>query len=325
MKRLSIIFVLVFIYFSVFAQINKTIIVTTSPKTVPKNKKWIIEAGKSTRVQVRKGTLNSGTLCNALFLSHPRMVSNINQGNYSSAESYMLIFKELEKVPYTNDYTYDLVPISIVDKDFSFDDFKNYKLDDIGEKRIEFKAGENVFVGNCLLSIEMTEIDISQAELAELKKKEKEILDEKERKLSNFYIPINPEKYVDPDVKPKIYDNKLKNIVFTSSSVMYKSPGKGYSFDNSSNWTLNLNINELSIQNSNGINKIYTVISIEYDKQMKCQKFNLGSSNNTITHKLLISWSNNSKQYNLILSSLDNSEEFQFQEVKSINKQYQNL
>ena len=54
------------------------------------------------------------------------------------------------------------------------------------------------------------------------------------------------------------------------------------------------------------------------------QKFVLGNSDNEVTHNLLISWSNSSNQYSLLLSSTDNTEEYQFQEVQSSDKQFQN-
>lgn len=312
-----------FICFSTTGQTSKNIIITKTPKTVPAGKKWILEAGKTTRVQISYGVLNSGSLCNALFLSNPRMVSNVNRGNIFNAESYMLIFKDPEKVPYTNDYTYDLTVISIVDKDFSVYALQEKSPEEVGVKKIEFKAGESVFVGNCLESIELKEINMTQSELLEIKKKEDEINKVNQQKFSNFQIPVNPEKYIESGTKPEIHDSKLKSIVFTSSAVLHKRPGKGYALDNVSTWTLSLTADEFNINSSNGIDKTYTVIKIEYDEQMRMQKFVLGNSDKEITHNLLISWSNNSNQYSLLLSSTDNTEEYQFQEVQSNDKQYQ--
>lgn len=323
MKKITIFFLAIFVCFSVIGQTSKNVIVTKSPKTVPTSKKWILEAEQTTRVQVSYGVLNSGSLCNALFLSSPRMVSNINSGSIFDAESYMLIFKDPEKVPYTNDYTYDLTIISIADKDFSVYDLQDKKPKNVGMKRIEFKAGESVFVGNCLESIELKEINMTQAELLEVKKKEDEINKADQLKLSNFNIPINPEKYVEPSTKPEMHDSKLKSIVFSSSGVLHKQPGKGYALDDVSKWTMSLTASKFSLQSSNGIDKSYNLIKIEYDEQMRMQKFILGNSDNKITHNLLISWSTSSNQYSLLLSSSDNTEEYQFQEVESTDKQYQ--
>ena len=323
MKKITILFLAIFVCFSAIGQTNKNVIVTKTPKTVPTGKKWILEAGQTTRVQVSYGVLNSGSLCNALFLSSPRMVSNVNSGSIFEAESFMLIFKDPEKVPYTNDYTYELTIISIADKDFSVSDLQNNKPEDVGMKKIEFKAGESVFVGNCLESIELKEINMTQAELLEVKKKEDEINKANQEKLTNFQIPVNPEKYVEPGTKPEIQDSKLKRIVFSSSAVLHKQPGKGYALDDVSTWTLSLTADEFKLNSSNGIDKTYTVVKIEYDEQMRMQKFVLGNSDNEVTHNLLISWRNSSNQYSLLLSSTDNTEEYQFQEVQSSDKQFQ--
>jgi len=164
---------------------------------------------------------------------------------------------------------------------------------------------------------------MTQAELLEVKKKEDEINKANQQKLTNFQIPVNPEKYVEPGTKPEIHDSKLKSIVFSSSAVLHKRPGKGYALDDVSTWTLSLTVDEFNLSSSNGIEKTYTVIKIEYDEQMRMQKFVLGNSDKEITHNLLISWSNNSNQYSLLLSSTDNTEEYQFQEVQSSDKQFQ--
>lgn len=323
MKTLSIFFLVIFVCFTAIGQSNKAVIITKSSKTVPSGKKWVLEAGQTIRVQVSTNVLNSGSLCNALFLSNPRIVSNVNSGNFLNAESYFLIFKEPEIVPYTNNYTYDLTLMSIADKDFSFNDFQDQKPDELGLKRIEFKAGENVFVGNCLESIELKEIDMTQAELLDLKNMEDEVTEANQQKLSNFQIPVNPEKYVEPGTKPEIHDSNLKSIEFSSSTVLYKQSGKSYTLDNVSLWTLSLTTHDFNLSNSNGIEKVYTVVEIEYDIKMRMQKFSLGNTYGDITHILLISWSNRNNQYSLILNSTDNTEIYQFQEVQSSNKQFQ--
>jgi len=323
MKKITIFFLAIFVCFSAIGQTSKNVIIIKSPKTVPTGKKWILEAGQTTRVQVSYGVLNSGSLCNALFLSSPRMVSNVNRGNISNTESYMLIFNNLEKVQYTNEYTYDLTIISIADKDFSVYDLQDNKPEDIGMKRIEFKAGERVFVGNCLESIELKEINMTQAELLEIKKKEDAVNKVNQQKLANFQIPINPEKYVEPGTKLEIHDSMLKSIVFSSPAVLHKQPGKGYAFDDVSTWVLSLTADEVILSSSNGIDKTYTVIKIEYDEQMRMQKFVLGNSDNEITHYILIAWSNSRNQYSLLLSSTDKTEEYQFQEVQSSDKVFQ--
>jgi hypothetical protein len=235
----------------------------------------------------------------------------------------MLIFKEPDKVPYTNEFTYDLTILSIVDKNFSVSELQIKQPEDVGMKKIEFKAGESVFVGNCLESIELKDVTMTQAELETIKMKEIEINKANTQKLINFNIPINPEKAVEPGTIPVIHDKKLKSITFSSTSVLFKLPGKRYSLDNISTWTLELNVDEFSLHSSNGIDKTYKVIKIGYDEEMRMQKFTLGDENNVETHTLLIAWSTNSNQYSLLLNSIDNSEDFQFQDVQTTTKQFQ--
>ena len=64
MKKITIFFLAIFVCFSAIGQTSKNVIITKSPKTVPTGKKWILEAGQTTRVQVSYGVLNSGSLCN---------------------------------------------------------------------------------------------------------------------------------------------------------------------------------------------------------------------------------------------------------------------
>jgi hypothetical protein len=305
-------------------QVSKTVIVTSTPKEVPTGKKWILEAGKTTRVQIDNSVFRSGSLCNALFTSIPRMIPSINKGSFFKPTGYMLIFKEPEKVPYTNDYTFDLQILSIVDKDFSFDEFESKQPEEVGQSKIEFKAGEKVFIGSCLMSIEMMEIDMTPAELMEIKKQEEEKAKLNQLKLDQFNIPINPEKYVEPGTKPVFHDNKLKSIIFPSAGVLYKSPDSGWAMDDVSTWTLSLNSETFNLESSNGIDKNYTVLKMEYFDEMKSLKVELGNSNKVLTHNLLISWNNSFNAYTVILSSVDKSEEYQFQEVNSTEKQFQN-
>lgn len=164
MKTITIFFGLL-IGFNSFAQNGTKIIITGSPKQVPQGKIWKLSAGKETKVQIDKTALNSGSLCNAMFRSKPGIIFNINKGDLFNAESHGIIFDNFEEVPYTNDYTYILKPISIVDKSFKLEHLEYSKAEDIGSKELTFIEGEKVFVASCLQSIELTEFNISKAEL----------------------------------------------------------------------------------------------------------------------------------------------------------------
>jgi len=320
MKKIILTHLLLVSYFISFGQ-GKQVIITKRPKEVPAGKVWKLERSKETKVQVSEGTLKSGSLCNAMFLSRPGIVFNINKGDYYSPESFKVIFQSFEKVPYTNDYTYSLVPTSIVDKNFELSELTQKKPEEVGTKEIEFIAGETVFVGTCLESIELTEYDMSKEQL-EAEKKKKEAIEAKKNKLkANFNIPVNPEKYVEPSTKPDLHDSNLNKIVFSSSGVMHKRPGKGFAFDDVSVWTMTLTIEGFEIKSSNGIYKSYSILNIEYDEALTAQKFELGDNSGKHTHNLHISWSNSSEQYYVILASADNSEEYQFQQTQATKKE----
>ena len=136
---------------------------------------------------------------------------------------------------------------------------------------------------------------------------------------SSFKIPIKQAKAVASGTKPEIHDDNLKSITFSSSSVLHS-----WNLDESSIWTLKLTTPKFILKNNKGVNKIFSIIRNEYDEQMNMQRFSLGNSENKITHKLLVSWSMSDK-YALLLIKIDNSEDYQFQDIKAVDKQYLNL
>ncbi len=165
---------------------QKIIVVTNRPKVVPIGKMWILEANKTTKIQISRGVLTSGSMCNALFLSNPHIVMNINRGNIFSSEGYGIIFKNPEKLPYTNNQTYELTPISFIDKNFSLYELQSKDPDEVGSKSLVFKSGESVFVGNCIQSIEMIEV-VEKLPATEYKLKNKKVVTGGIEKLLGFW------------------------------------------------------------------------------------------------------------------------------------------
>lgn len=147
---------------------REKIIVTQRPQTVPAGKRWVLISGEKTKVQISEGALTSGTLCNAMFLSNPQITFNINKGDYRNPETFGIIFKDLSKVPYGNDYTYYITPISIIDKDFSLSDLHDRSPETAGRREIDFDEGESVYLTNCLISIELIEIDLIKKKPAQV-------------------------------------------------------------------------------------------------------------------------------------------------------------
>jgi TonB family protein len=129
---------------------------------VPAGKKWVLKSGIVAKIQVSNGTLESGTECNANFFSNPEIITAIDNGNYYNSTNYGIIFKDLKRVPYTNENTYEIIPISFVDKNFTLRQLEYKKPENVGVKELEFKAGTSVFVTTCLMSIELTEVNMTK-------------------------------------------------------------------------------------------------------------------------------------------------------------------
>ena len=284
---------------TVFGQSTKTVIVTKYPKTVPIGKKWVLDADKVTKIQVNYGVSNSGSMCNALFLSNPRIVMNINRGDINHSEPYSIVFKNLEKVPYANNYTYELTPISFVDKDFSVNEFKYKKPEEVGIKKLILKAGESIFVGNCLESIEMIEVNMTSQELVDEKKKKTEIKKEDEKKALNGYIPISTDKK----------DSLVKYVFFESPSQ--KTGG----VDSEEKWSITLSQNKFEMKSAD-INKTYSILNAKYQDQYGWQIFQLADGARQSIHSLEIHYTYSSDSYIIIFKSLDKNERYQFNHLK---------
>ena len=303
----------------IFSQ-TKTIFITKTPKIVPQGKKWKLEIGKPTKIQVNEGVLNSGTFCNAMFLSNPQIIWNINKGSFYEAESFGIMFKNLEKVPYTNDITFTITPRTFVDKNFSLSELQTKKVEEVGISKLEFIGGESVFIGNCLESIELIESNMTQTEILSQTKKNEQQEAKESLISSNFNIPIKSDSYVVAGTKPKYQDKNLDYIILSSSAVLWQKPGKGMSADESE-WTLTLTQKNFQMKSMNHEKK-FKVVGVSFDEVFQMQKFSLADENGNQTFNLLISYNVDSKNYSVIVGSLDNKEEYQFQEVTAKKKEF---
>lgn len=319
MKKLLLLLILA-LTTNAFSQ-TKLVFLTKTPMTVPAGKKWIIESNKTVKIQIGDGVLNSGSMCNAMFLSNPRILFNINRGTYNEAESFGMIFKNLEKVPYTNDITFNITPISFIDKTFTLSEFQTTSPENVGKKKLEFIGGESVFIGDCLESIELVEINMTQQELLLQKNEINQIKSQESFISSNFNIPINTGKYVEPGTKPQIQDKNLQYIVFTSNAVLWKMLGKGTSVDESE-WTLILTSKIFEMKSMN-YEKKFKVVGVKYDEDFQAQRFKLADESGNHTFDLILSYNLTSKNYSAIVNSLDYKEEYQFQEVLAKDKEFQ--
>jgi hypothetical protein len=180
---------------------TKTVFITNDTKIVPEGKKWKLEIGKSTKIQVNSGTLTTGTYCNAMFLSNPRVIWNINKGNRYHAESFGIKFENLEEVPFTNGYTFNIIPILFID----------VQKEAIGSKKLVFMAGESVFIGSCLEAIEFIEVNMTPEEIM-LQKKERTLALEKEKTVKKEII--TPVKNSYAEEINKLTNPELTKMIF---------------------------------------------------------------------------------------------------------------
>lgn len=141
---------------------RKIVVITKEMKTVPAGKKWVLKSNTKVKIQVSDGSLQSGTVCNASFLSNPHMAGSIYKGDYRNSMGYGFFFTKIEKAPFTNDNIYSLYPISFFDKSFTLSQLNYMKPENIGISILQFSAGETVFVGNCIEAIELIEEDATQ-------------------------------------------------------------------------------------------------------------------------------------------------------------------
>jgi hypothetical protein len=168
-------FCYVLIFFSVTTVFSQTIVIETFPKTVPEGKKWTISVGNEIMAELNNTALNTGSYCNALILSHPRILGSIIEGDYGRPnEAYSILFRELNKVPFTNDYTFSLIPESFVDINFNIQDLHGKRLDEVGVKEIIFYPGQRVYVTQCLIGIQVKETTLTQQDINNLRERERE-------------------------------------------------------------------------------------------------------------------------------------------------------
>lgn len=327
-KSLTIILTLLTVA-TVFGQtssMSQKVTVTKYSKTVPTGKKWILASETKIKVQVNKGVFESGSMCNAMFLSNPNMIMTINRGDIYNSEGYGIVFKNSEKVSNTNNFTYELHSISFVDKTFSVYDFQNKTPEEVGVNKLIFKSGESVFVGNCLESVEMVEVTMTSQELLEENKKQAETEKLELVKANNFNIPISPEKRVEPGTKPVLKDSLIEYVVFASSAVLVQQKNQRASIDESQ-WTITLTHAQLELISSiNG--KVlgsmrYTVLDAKPCDRGVCQEFQLADESGQFSHRLYIDYSNSRQSYSVIVNSLDFKDSFQFQKVTLKEIKYQ--
>jgi hypothetical protein len=196
---------LLFIYPLIsFSQV--TVVLNTYPKTVPDGKKWVIKAGQETLIEVSDRVLEDGSFCNARFLSDPRVIDGVVEGQYGRPNQvYTFLFKSVEKTAFANDYTYTINPLTIVDSRFKLSELASKPVESVGAKEVSFYPGQRVFVGGCLVSLQLYEFDLQKSDLQIIEQMRKET---EEKNATSLVVENNPE--TEPiESSQEISDNEI--------------------------------------------------------------------------------------------------------------------
>jgi hypothetical protein len=335
MRKLPVIFFLLMPLIKFSAQethLNqKQIILSNHVQTVPEGKVWKLQRDKPIKVQFNPGTLESGSLCNAWLLTKPSIVSFIRSGSIFESNIYNVIISDFKKIPYTNDITYLIYPISFIDKSVEPSELMNKLPEEVGMKELVYFENESVSVGQCLLSLEITEYDLSKKEKKILAMKKEEYIKSQSNIDNNFNIPFKTEKYVKSDTPPEYCDKGLKEIFFESESCMYIKPSDThYSFDDTY-WYIRVTKKTVELYNEkkekdfsklspiNAIRK-FKLLDINFQTEGRWQEFKLSEYNNKYTHNLTAVKDRNTDTYFITLFSIDKKEMFQFNSEKTNKK-----
>jgi len=180
------------------------IILTTTPQQVPEGKKWVLPSNKSCIIQVNEGTTESGNLCNAMINSNPRSVSEIMEGDfYRPSNVYTIVFKSINKVAYTNDFTYSITPLY-------FNSSPYMQVDNTSQiSEMIFYPHQTVHTWGCLQSIELIEMNLTAKDISLIKEKD---LNVKQVKQSDKVENIQPNHIASPTFDYQIY--VAKNIQY---------------------------------------------------------------------------------------------------------------
>lgn len=214
---------------------QRIVTLTSIPQKVPNGKKWMLETNREILIEVSNGSKKSGTMCNAILTSGICYFS-IAEGEYGRPnESYTMVFKKLDKVHYTNDRTYNLVPISI------FNSKKNNELDyskaeEINEGSAVFYPDQEVAVGTtCLQSIQISEYDLNEIDT---RLKNKKLQQERTKKENEPKTEVQATIFAFAEEMPKApYDINI----YTKKAIKYPDSAKNNNIEGSVNVRMVIN------------------------------------------------------------------------------------
>lgn len=154
MKNLIFILALILIFTQLSAQ--QFVTISSSPKTVPHGKKWVLKIDDEVLTDLSDLSLRDGNLCNVQLRSNPRAIGSIIEGEIGRPNKiFSLELKDLMKVPYTSLATYKLI-ISNIHSNV------NHEKNTI--RQITFYPGERVYATLCIANIQFFEMNLSSEE-----------------------------------------------------------------------------------------------------------------------------------------------------------------
>lgn len=164
-----------------FSQSQYNKVISPYYSTVPIGKIWTLSCNDQIKIQLHPGSLESGTLCNAILQYCPGIVSFVAVMDTNKQESmYRIAINGLSKVPYTNYVTYSISPIAIIKSSLDLDDFfsenrdciaRKSKIVELGMNELVLTEGMRIHVASCISSIEVVESDVPKPEPPEKKTK----------------------------------------------------------------------------------------------------------------------------------------------------------
>ena len=179
--------------------------------TVPIGQKWIIKNNTNTLIEVSEGVLNSGSMCNARFLSKPHQLDLIEVKDENNIANYLsLQFSNFERPIGSNLYTYQVY----IDK---IEIVKGKNTGKIFQGDYEIYQGQKIRVLGCINKIEVIETPLSEVDKARINK---EYLKNKKLELVNDSIQkVRKEEEYNSflkERKSKVYDLSDGHIGLTT-------------------------------------------------------------------------------------------------------------
>lgn len=171
--------------------------ITTFPKMVPSDKKWILNINEEYLLELSELSLRDGNLCNVRLRSNPQSLGSIVEGTIGYPNKvYSITLKDFVKVPFAGENTYKITASSFTDTDENI------------INKIVFYPGQKVYLALCVNFIQIEEVELTNEEKRRYRlkeeeeqikrKKELEYKKERDMKIDNLQSIIYDLKQISP-------------------------------------------------------------------------------------------------------------------------------